>query len=130
MDKYRVIFSYDKDYLSDYEFRKKLSRCLLNLHSRRGWLYFGAFCRSPGMNLLHFYGILYVPKGEMVGALVKFYKSSLDCYNTFFEKRFGFCKFRQFEDNYSCNNVVGYIKELKHKEGILCSKKLRQEFNI
>ena len=62
-----VTFTYDDKKHDEETFRRKLRRCLSNLHTRRGWRYMGVFERAPETGRLHFHGLLYVPAGEMLG---------------------------------------------------------------
>lgn len=93
---YFVTFTYDGKLLSEDSFKKKLRRCLANLHTRRGWKYMGVWERSPEKNRLHFHGLFYIPDEEMVGTVYEKRDYSLSEHkmqtahvNTFFEERFG-----------------------------------------
>lgn len=66
---YFVTFTYNDKFHDEDTFRRKLRRCLSNLHTRRGWRYMGVFERAPETGRLHFHGLLYVPAGEMLGKL-------------------------------------------------------------
>lgn len=66
---YFVTFTFNDKLHDEETFRRKLRRCLSNLHTRRGWRYMGVFERAPETGRLHFHGLLYVPDGEMLGRL-------------------------------------------------------------
>lgn len=66
-----VTLTYDDEKQTAETFRKKLRKCLSNLHTRRGWKYMGVFEESPETGRLHFHGLFYIPKGEMVGRLLE-----------------------------------------------------------
>lgn len=68
---YFVTFTFDDGKQDEYSFRRKLRRCLSNLHTRRGWRYMGVFERAPETGRLHFHGLLYVPDGEMIGDITE-----------------------------------------------------------
>lgn len=100
-----VTFTYDENLCSEDTFRKKLRRCLSNLHTRHGWRYMGVFERAPETNRLHFHGIFYIPQGEMVGKIkketyysVEHQKLQVSFNNSFFAARFGRCDFKPLND--------------------------------
>lgn len=66
---YFVTFTYDDKKHNEETFKKKIRRCLSNLHTRRNWRYMGVFERAPETGRLHFHGLVYVPVGEMLGVL-------------------------------------------------------------
>ncbi len=93
---YFITFTYDDRKHSEETFRKKLRRCLSNLHTRRGWRYMGAFEHAPETNRLHFHGIFYIPDGQMIGSIreKKDYstaqkKMQVTHENSFFKEYFG-----------------------------------------
>ena len=98
---YFVTFTYDPKKHTAESFRKKLRKCLSNLHTRRGWKYIGVF--EEGANrTLHFHGLLYVPEGEIVGEVVarrEFSTKRGERYtrygNTFFDESFGMSDFQE-----------------------------------
>ena len=83
-------------------FKKKLRKCLSNLHTRRGWKYMGVFERAPETGRLHFHGLVYVPLGEMLGTLTEIqdydtvnHRIQTRNQNSFFADNFGindFCE--------------------------------------
>lgn len=68
---YFVTFTYDDTKHTAESFKKKLRKCLSNLHTRRGWKYMGVFENAPETGRLHFHGLIYVPAGEMLGTLTE-----------------------------------------------------------
>lgn len=99
---YFVTFTYDPKKHTAESFRKKLRKCLSNLHTRRGWRYMGVFEEGWENGTLHFHALLYVPKNEMVGKIVE--KSEYSTKrgnrhtrygNTFFDESFGKSDFQE-----------------------------------
>lgn len=93
---YFVTFTYDDKKHDEETFRRKLRKCLSNLHTRRDWKYMGVFERAPETGRLHFHGLLYVPDGEMRGEIneLKDYSTAQHRMqtrheNTYFAKNFG-----------------------------------------
>mgnify|MGYP001025363956 CR=1 FL=1 len=68
---YFVTFTYDDTKHTEETFKKKLRKCLSNLHTRRGWKHMGVFETAPDTGRLHFHGLLYVPVGEMLGMITE-----------------------------------------------------------
>ena len=66
---YYVTFTYSDLKHTEESFRKKLRKCLSNLHTRRGWRFMGVPERGDETGRLHFHFLVYVPDGEMVGRL-------------------------------------------------------------
>ena len=67
---YFVTFTCDPKKHTEESFRKKLRKCLSNLHTRRGWKYMGVFEYGEVNGAIHFHALIYVPEGEMVGDIV------------------------------------------------------------
>lgn len=91
-----VTITYDDEKHDETTFRQKLRRSLCNLHTRRGWKYMGVFERAPETKRLHFHALVYVPDGEMIGALTEKHDYSTKSRrmqttheNDFFADRFG-----------------------------------------
>jgi len=102
---YFVTFTYDDDKQSEESFKKRIRKCLSNLHSRRGWLYMGVFERGAKTNRLHFHALVYVPEGQMNGVIyekwkwsTKKHKMVLTHANSFFDK-FGENDFESLSEN-------------------------------
>lgn len=137
---YFVTFTYDDKKQSEDSFRKKLRKCLSNLHTRRGWLYMGVFERAPETNRLHFHGIFYIPDGQMLGEL----KTKSDystaqgkvqtiVENNFFEDTFGrndFKELNEMELKYgkSIDYLLKYID--KTDERIVYSRGIKSEIYV
>lgn len=73
---YFVTFTYDDKKETEESFKKRLRKCLSNLHSRRGWLYMGVFERGSKSDRLHMHALVYVPEGEMNGVIYEKWKYS------------------------------------------------------
>ena len=93
---YFVTFTCDPKKHTEESFRKKLRKCLSNLHTRRGWKYMGVFEYGEANGAIHFHALIYVPEGEMVGDIVavsEYSKKRGERYtrygNTFFDDAFG-----------------------------------------
>ena len=67
---YFVTFTCDPKKHTEESFRKKLRKCLSNLHTRRGWKYMGVFEYGEANGAIHFHALIYVPEGEMIGDIV------------------------------------------------------------
>lgn len=99
---YFVTFTYDDTKQTAESFKKKLRKCLSNLHTRRGWKYMGVFEEAPETGRLHFHGLIYVPAGQMLGTITEKqdysttkHEMQVRSENSFFEKNFGrndFCE--------------------------------------
>ena len=99
---YFVTFTYDPRKHTAESFRKKLRKCLSNLHTRRGWKYMGVFEEGGENGTLHFHALLYVPENEMIGRIVERNEYSLKRRkrytrygNTFFDENFGMSDFQE-----------------------------------
>ena len=68
---YFVTLTYDDKKMDADTFKRKLRKCLSNLHCRRNWRYMGVFELSPTENRLHFHALMYIPKGEMLGEITE-----------------------------------------------------------
>ena len=114
---YFVTFTYDNEKHDEDTFKRKLRRCLSNLHTRRGWRYMGVFERAPETGRLHFHGLLYVPDGEMLGKLEEKtdYSTAQEKMqtrneNSFFAKYYGRNDFEEItEAQMEYGNSVDYI---------------------
>lgn len=121
---YYVTVTFDDEKHDEESFRKSLKKCFNNLHTRRGWLVAGKFEHSPGENRLHFHCFIYIPKGEMVGALYEdisfsFKKHNMQkcILNTFFCEQFGRTDFVDIS-NYDIyiSTIRNYITKYIYKE--------------
>ena len=99
---YFVTFTCDPKKHTEESFRKKLRKCLSNLHTRKGWKYMGVFEYGELNGAIHFHALLYVPEGEMIGEIVKQREYSTKrgerrtrYGNTFFDENFGISDFQE-----------------------------------
>ena len=102
---YFVTFTYNDELQDEESFKKRLRKCLSNLHTRRGWLYMGVFERAPETGRLHFHAIMYVPEGQMIGEIyerrdysTRHHKMQITHPNTFFEESLGRNDFEALSD--------------------------------
>ena len=56
---YFVTFTCDPKKHTEESFRKKLRKCLSNLHTRRGWKYMGVFEYGEANGAIHFHRLIY-----------------------------------------------------------------------
>ena len=119
---YFVTFTYDNKLHNADTFRKKLRKCLSNLHTRRGWKYMGVFELSPIKQRLHFHCLMYIPNGEMIGEIIQKKDYSLcdhkmqiaNC-NTFFLNAFGRNDFTKVDCNpMTIEYILKYIEKKNH----------------
>jgi hypothetical protein len=99
---YFATFTYNPKLHTAESFRKKLRKCLSNLHTRRGWKYMGVFEYGEANGAIHFHALIYVPEGEMIGDIVavsEYSKKRGERYtrygNTFFDDAFGKSDFQE-----------------------------------
>ena len=122
---YFVTFTYNGKKHTEETFRKKLRKCLSNLHTRRGWNFMGVWERGEETGRLHFHCILYVPAGQMVGKIAhkKEYSKRLGKVketfsNDFFERKFGKNDFEELNIMEMKNgSAVAYILKYLRKTG-------------
>lgn len=122
---YFVTFTYNGKKHTEETFRKKLRKCLSNLHTRRGWNFMGVWERGEETDRLHFHCILYVPAGQMVGKIAhkKEYSKRLGKVketfsNDFFERKFGRNDFEELNIMEMKNgSAVAYILKYLRKTG-------------
>ncbi len=124
---YFVTFTFDDEKQTPESFRKKLRKCLSNLHTRRGWRYMGVFEEAPETGRLHFHGLLYIPDGEMLGTLTEKEdystaqgKMQTRHENDFFQKAFGRNDFTgiskmQLKYGHTVDYIVKYIGKTGEK---------------
>lgn len=107
---YFVTFTYDDTKHTAESFKKKLRKCLSNLHTRRGWKYMGVFEQAPDTGRLHFHGLIYVPAGQMLGTITEIqdYSTAQGKMQTRKENKF-------FADNFGRNDFCEVSKsEMKN----------------
>ena len=124
---YFVTFTYRDGRHTEETFRKKLRKCLANLHTRRGWNYMGVFERGEENGRLHFHCLLYVPAGQMIGTITKKreYSKRLgrvkDTFpNSFFDRKFGKSDFEelnpaQMRSGDSVNYLLKYLRKTDNR---------------
>ena len=132
-----VTFTYDDRKQTEDTFRKKLRKCLSNLHTRHGWRYMGVFEKAPKTGRLHFHALLYVPDGEMVGKIteVKDYSERLGKIqvthsNDFFLETFGKNDFEELNElDMKSGRTITYITKYLEKtnERIVYSRGIATE---
>lgn len=137
---YLVTITYDDEKFSDEEdFRKRLRKCLSNLHTRREWLYMGVFERAPETGRLHLHALVYVPEGQMIGEIferrdysTKLHQMQTSHGNTFFDTTFGRSDFSVISDGaLHRGNVLNYVLKYLEKtdERIIYSRGIPTEFS-
>lgn len=119
---YFVTFTYDGNKQTEESFKKKLRRCLSNLHNRRGWRYMGVSERGEESGRFHYHFLMSIPKGEMVGELYTRKDYSIKrgtvketVSNTFFEKRFGRNDFEEVIMEVNGSQAVSYLLKYMRK---------------
>ncbi len=135
-----VTFTYDDNKHSAESFRKKLRKCLSNLHTRRGWLYMGVFEEAPDTHRLHFHGLFYIPDGEMIGSVEEMQDYSTSQHamqtrheNSFFAKAFGRNDFEELSEmELKRGNTIDYILKYIGKTGeqIVYSRGINTEIAV
>lgn len=135
---YFTTFTYNSDIMDEDSFRRKLKKCLSNLHTRHGWLYMGVFERAPETDRLHFHCLLYVPEGQMVGEIyersdysTKQHKMQVTHSNVFFENTFGRNDFESINSaELKRGNTIQYLLKYleKTEDRIIYSRGIPTEF--
>ena len=134
---YFVTFTYDDKKHDEETFRKKLRKCLSNLHTRRGWRYMGVFEKAPETGRLHFHGLFNIPEFEMIGELTekKDYSTAqhkMQTYveNDFFKSAFGRNEFDELSnEQLKYGSTKDYILKYigKTDERIVYSRGIKTE---
>lgn len=122
---YFVTITFDDKKHDEISFRKKLRRCLSNLHTRRGWKYMGVFEYAPETHRLHFHAIMYIPDGEMIGNIAELRDYStaqgqmqITHSNTFFADSFGRNDFEKLnEQELRHGGTINYLLKYISKTG-------------
>lgn len=132
-----VTITYDDKKMDEGTFRRKLRKCLSNLHSRRKWRYMGVFENGEENGRLHFHALMYIPHGEMIGEITeqkdystKDHKMQITHLNSFFAETFGRNDFEDLSQNEICyGNTLEYITKYLHKtnEKIIYSRGIPSE---
>lgn len=122
---YFLTFTFDTEKFTPDLFRKKLRKCLSNLHTRRGWRYMGVFEFSPEKGRLHFHALAYIPDGEMIGTVKekqsyspKTGKVETRNENSFFAKTFGVNDFTEINATaLKHGHTIEYLLKYIEKQG-------------
>lgn len=122
---YFLTFTFDSDKHSAETFRKKLRKCLSNLHTRRGWRYMGVFEYSPEKERLHFHALAYIPDGEMLGKVEEKHSYSPKTgkvetrnENSFFADSFGVNDFTEINEMaLKHGHTIDYLLKYIEKQG-------------
>ncbi len=135
-----VTFTFDDSKHDADSFRKKLRKCLSNLHTRRGWLYMGVFEEAPDTRRLHFHGLFYIPDGEMIGRVSEMRDYSTAQHqmqtrheNSFFAEAFGRNDFEELNSmELHRGNTIDYILKYIGKTGeqIVYSRGINTEIAV
>lgn len=118
-----VTITYDDKKMDADTFRRKLRKCLSNLHSRRSWRYMGVFELGEDNGRLHFHALMYIPEDKMIGEIVeqkdystKDHKMQITHSNTFFADTFGRNDFEDLSQNeIRYGNTLEYLTKYLHK---------------
>lgn len=137
---YFVTLTYDSKKHTEEGFRKKLRKCLSNLHTRRSWRYMGVFEYSPKENRLHFHALMQIPEGQLLGNMstIKDYstksgKMQSRHENDFFKRQFGINDFQKIDRaevkrGKSIKYLIKYLE--KSGERIVYSRNIPTEIEI
>ena len=120
-----VTITYDDKKMDADTFRRKLRKCLSNLHSRKGWRYMGVFELGEDKERLHFHALMYIPQGEMIGEIVEKHDYSTKQHamqtthsNTFFAETFGRNDFEDLSQiEIQLGNTFSYLTKYLQKSG-------------
>ena len=118
-----VTITYDDKKMDADTFRRKLRKCLSNLHSRRNWRYMGVFELGEDNKRLHFHALMYIPEDKMIGEIVeqkdystKQHTMQITHSNTFFAETFGRNDFEDLSQNeIRYGNTLEYLTKYLHK---------------
>lgn len=132
-----VTITYDDKKMDADTFRRKLRKCLSNLHSRRKWRYMGVFELGEDNGRLHFHALMYIPHDQMIGEIVeqkdystKDHQMQITHSNTFFAETFGRNDFEDLSQNeIKYGNTLEYLTKYLHKtnEKIVYSRGIPSE---
>lgn len=121
---YFVTITYNDKKHTASSFRRKLKKCLSNLHTRYGYMYMGVFELSPN-GRLHFHALMYIPKGMDLGYYnikrdysICDHKMQNANQNSFFLNKFGRNDFREFDPmELKLGNTISYLLKYLEKSG-------------
>lgn len=127
-----VTITYDDNLHTEETFRKKLKKCLSNLHTRRQWKYMGVFENAPETGRLHFHALMYIPKDQMPGIIeekrdysTKTHQMQITHSNSFFAETFGRNDFEDIcEEEIKNGDALEYLTKYisKTNERIIYSR--------
>lgn len=120
-----VTITFDDRKHDEESFRRKLRKCLSNLHTRRGWKYMGVFEHAPETHRLHFHALMYIPDGEMIGTIKELSdystaqgKMQTTHSNSFFADSFGRNDFEMLnDDELRHGGTINYLLKYISKTG-------------
>lgn len=137
---YFLTFTYADDQTDEESFELKLRRALSNLAYRNDWRYIGVKERGAEDGRVHFHFLAYIPEGKMVGELFldshwskKKKKREYFTNNTFFQERFGICRFDKItEADVLSGGVTNYLIKylIKDDEKLIYSRHIPTEIEI
>lgn len=121
---YFITFTYDSEKMDEQTFVRKLRRCLVNLAERRDWLCIIVPEKGGEGGRKHFHVVARIPKGQMIGELyerndwsTKHKRRVRTVSNTFFERTFGRCDFKEIKHfEVHCGQVVSYLLKYLSKD--------------
>lgn len=135
-----VTITYDPKKHNEVTFKKKLKKCLSNLHTRRGWNYMGVFELAPETQRLHFHAIMYIPDNEMIGTIEERQDYSTAQHqmqtthsNSFFADAFGRNDFEELTDaDLKSGRILSYLTKYLSKSGekIVYSRGIPSELKL
>ena len=134
---YFCTFTYDDKLHSEMSFKKKLSKSLQNLSTRKNWKYMGVWERAPETKRLHFHGLFSIPQDSMIGELFEHsdysfssHKRTKTIQNSYFNSRFGRSDFEPISSHADLMKEIQYICKYleKTEEKIVYSKGQYQYF--
>lgn len=136
---YFVTFTYSDLKHTEESFKKKLRKCLSNLHTRRGWLFMGVPEHGKETGRLHYHFLVHVPAGEMIGRIFERREYSkregrvkVTHPNEFFERKFGKTDFEELNIMEMRNgNAINYLLKYLRKtdECVIYSRGTPAEFS-
>jgi len=122
---YFATFTYDSKKMDEHSFKKRLSKTLSNMQSRKDWKYMGVWEKGSKTQRAHFHCLLYVPKDTMPGEMItvrdyntKTHKMQVSIQNTYFNERFGRSDFEEIgKTDFDIRRSLAYILKYIEKSG-------------
>ena len=134
---YFCTFTYDDKKHTEETFKKGLIRTLSKFAKCHGWKYIGVWERGGKTQRLHFHAIVYIPEGEMVGAILvgdaynmKRQERVKVQQNSYFNEKFGRSDFEEIDTPFELRYEIAYLLKYLEKDGgkIVYSRGLPQFF--